>query len=68
MFHHPKAWILLLRLVIESGDPFVEQATEEGVHSVEVGSEGCVATNISDNADTAGKPRSINPFLVFNKR
>jgi hypothetical protein len=54
--------------MIESGNPFVEQATEEGVHSVEVGSEGCVATNISDNADTAGKPRSINPFLVFNKR
>jgi hypothetical protein len=68
MFHHPKAWILLLRLVIESGDPFVEQATEEGVHSVEVGSEGCVATDISDNPDTVGKPWSINPFLVFYKR
>jgi hypothetical protein len=68
MFHHPKAWILLLRLVNESGDPFVEQAREVGVHSMEVGSKGSVATDISDNPDTASKPRSINTFLVFYKR
>ena len=48
-----------LRLVNESDDPCVEQVQEEGFHSVEVGSEGCVVSEISDNPDTAGKPQSI---------
>ena len=56
---------IYLRLVNESSDPSIEQVLEEGVHSVEVGSEGCGISGISDNPDTAGKPRSIQPFLVF---
>ena len=43
-------------------DPHVEQALEEVFHSVEVGIEGCVTSEISDNPDTAGKPRSIQPL------
>ena len=45
-----------LRLVNESGDPCVEQVQEEGFHSMEVGSEGCVVSKMSDNPDTIGKP------------
>jgi hypothetical protein len=53
---------IYLRLVGESGEVSVEQSIEEGVHSVEVGPEGCVA-DFSDNPDTAGKLRSISPLL-----
>jgi hypothetical protein len=50
---------IYLRLVNENGDPCVEQVPEEGFHSMEVGSEGCVVSKISDNPDTACKPQSI---------
>jgi hypothetical protein len=50
---------IYLCLVNESGDLSVEQVPTEGFHSVEVGSEGCDASEISDNLDTAGKPQSI---------
>ena len=53
---------IYFRLVNESGDPSVEQSPEEGFHSVEVGSEDCVTSEISDNPDTVGKPRSIRPL------
>ena len=46
----------------EGGDPSVEQILEEGFHSVEVGSKDCVTSKISNNPDTAGKPRSIQPL------
>ena len=58
---------LYLRLVNESGDPSVEQVLEEGFHFVEVGSEDCDISRISDNPDTAGKPQSINHFIMFYK-
>ena len=51
-----------LRLVNKSGDPLVEQVPEEGFHSVEVGYDNCDTSKVSDNPNTAGKPRSINPF------
>jgi hypothetical protein len=50
---------IYLCLVNESGDPGVEQTLEEGFHSMEFGSKGCVVFEISDNPDTAGKPRNI---------
>ena len=53
---------IYLCLVNKSGDPSVEQVPEEGFHSVEVGTEGCVTSEISDNPDTVGKPRSIQPL------
>jgi hypothetical protein len=53
---------IYLHLVDESGEVSVEQSTEEGVHSVEVGPEGCVA-DFSNNPNTAGKPQSISPLL-----
>ena len=46
----------------ESGDPSVEQVFEEGFHSVQVGSENFDTSKVSDNPNTAGKLRSINPF------
>ena len=46
----------------KSGDPLVEQAPEAGFHSEEVGFNICGASEESDNPNTAGKPRSINPF------
>jgi len=53
---------IYLCLVNESGDPSVEQVLEEGFHSVQVGTEGYVTSEISDNPDTIGKPRSIQPL------
>ena len=52
---------IYLRLVIESGDPSVEQVLRRVFHSVEVGSEGCDISGISDNPDIADKPRSVPP-------
>ena len=56
---------LYLRLVNESGDPIVEQASEAGSHSEAVGLESGGFRDISDNPDTTGKLRSIKPSLVF---
>jgi len=53
---------IYLCLVNESGDPSVEQVLEEGFHSVQVGTEGYVTSEISDNPDTIGNPRSIQPL------
>ena len=52
----------LLRLVNESGGPIVEQSFEVGFHSKEVGWESEGFPDVSDNPDTIGKPRSIQPF------
>ena len=43
----------------EGGDPIVEQASEAGFHSEEVGVYSCGVSEVSDNPDTAGKPQSI---------
>ena len=51
-----------LRLVTESGDPCVEQVQEEGFHSVEVGSGDYGISRVTNNPDTIGKPRSIQPL------
>jgi len=53
---------IYFRLVNESGDPSVEQSPEEGFHSVEVESEGCGISRVTNNLDTIGKPRSIQPL------
>ena len=47
---------LYLRLVNESGDPIIEQASEAGSHSEAVGLESGGFPDISDNPDTTGKP------------
>ena len=59
---------IYLRLVNESGDPSVEQVLEEGFHSMEVGFDIYGPSEESNNPNIKGKPRSINPFLMFYKR
>jgi len=48
--------------VNESGEPLVEQVLESGFHSVEVGFAIDGSPEGSDNHNTEGKPRSINPL------
>ena len=50
---------LYLRLVNESGDPIVKQASEVAFHSEAAGLESGGFPDVSDNPDNAGKPRSI---------
>ena len=47
---------LYLRLVNESGDPIVEQASEAGSHSEAVGLESGGFPDVSDNPNNVGKP------------
>ena len=49
----------------ECGDPLVEQVLESGFHSVEVEFDIGGPSEESDNPNTEGKPRSINPSLVI---
>ena len=53
---------IYFRLVNESGDPSAEQSPGEGFHSMEVGSEGYGISRVTNNPDTIGKPRSIQPL------
>ena len=53
---------LYLRLVNEGCDSIVEQASEVGFHSEEVGVYSCGVSEISNNPDTTSKPRSIQPL------
>ena len=53
---------LYLRLVNESGDPFVEQVPEEGFQSVGVGFDICGTSKDTVNPTIVGKPQSIKPF------
>jgi hypothetical protein len=55
------------RLETEVEEPAIEQATESGVHSMEVGSLGSVVVELVDHPDTAGKHRSIFYSLHFIK-
>jgi hypothetical protein len=58
---------LYLRLVNDSGDPLVEQVLEEGFHLVEVGSESCGVSGITDNPTPQASPGAYNHFLVLYK-
>jgi hypothetical protein len=51
-----------LCLVNESGDLIVEQSSEVGFHSEEVGLESGGFPDVSNNPNTADKPRGIQPF------
>jgi hypothetical protein len=57
--------IYYLRIVDESGDPIVEQASEAGFHLETIGLESGAVIDASDNPDTVGKPQSINCSLCF---
>ena len=52
----------------ECGDLLVEQVPESSFHSTEVGFDICGPSEESDNPNIEGKPRNINPFVVFYKR
>ena len=46
----------------ESGDPSVDQVPEEDFWYKEIGSDLGGNSEVTDNPNTAGKPKSINPF------
>ena len=56
-----------LCVVNESGDFVVDQIPEGSCQSVEIGSDFCGPSEEIDYPTTAGKPWSIQPFLVVYK-
>ena len=54
-----------LRVVNESGDFMVDQVPEGSCQPVEIGLDFCDPSEEIDYPTNTGKPRSINPSLVF---
>ena len=56
---------LLSRVVTESEEGAVEQVSEEGQPSVEVGFDICGSSKEPNTSTNQGKPRSIQPFSLL---